>query len=331
MEKILTISVAAYNVEKYLDKLCNTIIASGCIKDLEVLIVDDGSSDNTVQIAKKYEQIYPNDIKYVKKKNGGHGSTINKGIELAHGKYFKVLDGDDWVDSKGLEKLITILKSEDVDLFVTNRKRVFENIGKEIIDKPRGIQENKILYIEDICNNMDRLLFHSVFVRTRILKTNNIYIDENCFYVDNEILWYPFPYIDTIYYLNETVYCYRLGLADQSVNANVIAKRIDQHEFVNKQIVKFYIDKRNELSTNKGKYFDRVIADNISWHIETLLLLKFSRKNWKRIVEYVSYIKERIPNIEIYVTAKAVKKILENPYVFYPVAWAKKGKIRRNK
>ena len=93
--KILTISIAAYNVEKFLDKTLSSLCNESLSEDLEVLIIDDGSTDKTGNIAKQYEKKYPNIFRYVYKENGGHGSTINKGIELAQGKYFRVLDGDD--------------------------------------------------------------------------------------------------------------------------------------------------------------------------------------------------------------------------------------------
>lgn len=104
--KILTISVAAYNVEKTLSKTLDSFNDSRIYDDVEVLIIDDGSKDKTKDIAEKYEKLVPQMFKYIKKSNGGHGSTINKGITLATGKYFKVIDGDDWVDTDSLIKFV---------------------------------------------------------------------------------------------------------------------------------------------------------------------------------------------------------------------------------
>lgn len=327
MSKVLTISVAAYNVEKYLQKLIDSIDASGCISDIELLIVDDGSKDSTRDIAIDYAKKHPNDIFYIGKENGGHGSTINKGMELATAKYFKVLDGDDWVDPKGLKILIQTLKENDCDLFVTNRLRVYENTGKTIVDKPAGLVPNRRYNMEDACACMSRLLFHSVFVRTSILQENKIHIDEKCFYVDNEILWYPFPYLKSVYYVDTVVYCYRLGLADQSVNVNVLAKRMNQHEFVNRQMVNFYCEVHDNLTPNMKAYFDKVIGDNVAWHFEALLLLPLSFENWKKILDYRKYVKTKIPQIAEYVGAKAINMMLKAP-IIYPIAWFKKRNIR---
>ena len=78
--------------------------------ELEVLIVDDGSKDDTAEIAKRYEERYPNTFKLVKKENGGWGSTLNKGIEIGTGKYFKQLDGDDYFSHENLDDFILYLK-----------------------------------------------------------------------------------------------------------------------------------------------------------------------------------------------------------------------------
>lgn len=132
MAKILSISVAAYNVESTLDKTLSSFNDPRIYDDLEVLIIDDGSKDNTKKIAEKYERIAPQTFKYIPKKNGGHGSTINKGIELATGKYFKVVDGDDWVDTNNLVKFIKDLKQQDSDLVLTNHTEMYPDHSKDI-------------------------------------------------------------------------------------------------------------------------------------------------------------------------------------------------------
>ena len=90
MKKNLTISIAAYNVEKYIKETLDSLICKN-MNLLEVLIIDDGSKDNTDKIAKKYEEKYKGVFKVISKKNGGYGSTINTGVEYATGKYFKQL------------------------------------------------------------------------------------------------------------------------------------------------------------------------------------------------------------------------------------------------
>ena len=106
MSKILSVVIPTYNMEKYLEKCLNSFIYNEGADELEVLIVNDGSKDNSVNIAKEFEKKYPNIFKVIDKENGGHGSTINAGLKVASGKYFKVVDADDWVETDELKKLI---------------------------------------------------------------------------------------------------------------------------------------------------------------------------------------------------------------------------------
>lgn len=109
MGKILTITVPSYNAENYLLETIPTMLSISNIEKLEIIIVNDGSKDNTLAVAQNLKQNYPNTIVIVDKENGGHGSTINAGIKVATGKYFKVIDADDWVESNNLEQLIEYL------------------------------------------------------------------------------------------------------------------------------------------------------------------------------------------------------------------------------
>lgn len=330
MGKTLTISVAAYNVEKYLDKLCQSLIDADCLEDLEVLIVNDGSKDRTAEIAEGYAARYPGVFFHVAKENGGHGSTINKGMELATGKYFKVLDGDDWVEPEGLKYVVKQMKSADAHLITTAWKRVYEYDRDDDFEYLKGLEPKRMYEIEEACSKMNRFYFHGTFFKTSILRENHIHIDEHRFYVDNEILWFPFPYVNSIIYYDTVVYCYRLGLADQSVNPEVVAKRIDQHEYVSRRVVDFYAQVRSTFTPAKGEYFDSVIADNISWHFEALLVLPYGKEALKMIKDYREYVMEKAPNAVERITAKAVKMLISNPTINYPIVKMKKNMNMKN-
>ena len=96
MKKKLTVSIAAYQVEKYIRKTLSSFIEDGIRDQVEVLIIDDGGHDGTLRIAKEYAARYPDTFFPIHKENGGWGSTVNCGIENAHGEHFKLLDGDDY-------------------------------------------------------------------------------------------------------------------------------------------------------------------------------------------------------------------------------------------
>ena len=120
MNKIITISIAAYNVEKFLDETLSSLSCPELMDSIEVIIVNDGSKDSTVDIAKKYVNKYPDSFILVDKKNGGYGSTINASLDIARGKYYRLLDGDDWFDRNEFMKYVEALKNIDTDIVITD-------------------------------------------------------------------------------------------------------------------------------------------------------------------------------------------------------------------
>lgn len=288
--KILTISVAAYNVEKTLDKTLDSFNDSRVYDDLEVLIVDDGSKDGTRLVAEKYEAIAPQTFKYVGKENGGHGSTINKGISLATGKYFKVIDGDDWVDTDRLVDFIDKLKNLDSDMVLTNHTEVFPD------------HENKVCLVKGLENGREytwkddfdikRVVLHTLTVKTNLLQENNVQITENCFYVDVEyVVWATFV-SRTITYLDIYLYMYRLGSEDQSVNKKNMLKNIKMQEKVSYQLVRLY-DKfnRSQLESNQDNTIFNTFKRSIGSTMRTYLLLNLSEAK-KEIIQFDQNIKE---------------------------------------
>ena len=128
---MLTILVPVYNTEKYIKRCLDSILLKETNTDVEVLAVSDGSKDGAVDIIKEYQKQYPDTLRLIEKENGGHGSTINVGIKNATGKYFKVLDSDDWVNSIDFIQFVKKLKKEDADLVVTNysKEHVYSGVS----------------------------------------------------------------------------------------------------------------------------------------------------------------------------------------------------------
>ena len=150
MKKILTILIPVYNTEKYIKRCLDSLIDESIIDNIEILIVSDGSKDNSILIAKDYEKKYPNSIKIIEKENGGHGSTINKGLEIATGKYFRVLDSDDWFNTSDFVKLVNYLKNDDSDLVVTNYSQEHVYKGETIYLEYKNLVDNKIYDFDKI-------------------------------------------------------------------------------------------------------------------------------------------------------------------------------------
>ena len=249
MEKILTIAVPAYNIENYIEK---NIVSFQKVKEqykpyFEVLIINDGSTDRTVEVAtnliQKDTQL---DIRIIDKENGGHGSAVNKGIELATGKYFKVIDGDDWVNPVDFETFIERLNQTDVDFIITNftEQHVYENreVFVKAMNVADGYQQSGI--------PAERIFMHSITYKTSILKDNNIKLSEGIFYVDIQYANYPLEYINSYVYWDLNVYQYLLGRPDQSMAWKSRLKNELHHLLVTESMLSFYDKVDSEILKN---------------------------------------------------------------------------------
>ena len=114
-KKILSIIIPTYNAAKFLDKGLSSFIIddNSLLNMLDIIVVNDGSTDNSVEIAQKYVNKYPDVYRILNKENGGHGSAINEGVKIIKGSYFKVVDADDWVNTDVLKETICYLKDNE--------------------------------------------------------------------------------------------------------------------------------------------------------------------------------------------------------------------------
>ena len=234
--KVLSLVIPTYNMEKYLNNCLDSFIYDKETQEIEVLIVNDGSKDNSVKIAREYEQKFPNIFKVIDKENGGHGSTINAGLKVATGKYFKVVDADDWVDTENFRKLVERLKDVESDVIFTNYTMVFEPKMKTEAVKAIFSDVDKEMLIKD-CNNV-HLCMHAETFKTEIIR--DVRLQEHCFYVDVEYNNYAIARCKTVTCMDLDIYQYRIGRAGQSVSPQGFYKHRDNHLTVLKNLFKFY-------------------------------------------------------------------------------------------
>ena len=230
-EKILTITIPSYNVEAYLEECLESFVNSEVMEEIEVLVVNDGSSDSTAEIAQRYADKYPETFRLINKENGGHGSTINTGIKEAKGKYFKVVDGDDWVDTRSFIRLVKVLKESEADIVASNytwinhTTRLPEKRQEYPFEK---IEYNKLYEFEEIVGKTI-IDMHATTVKTELFRKANEKIDEHTFYVDVEFIAFPIPYVKTVFFIEDAVYQYRLGLPGQSMSIQKMQKNLKNH------------------------------------------------------------------------------------------------------
>lgn len=297
MVKTLTISIAAYNVEKFLNKTLDSLIIKN-MDLLEVLIVNDGSKDKTLEIAKRYEKKYPQTFKVINKENGGYGSTINAGIKNATGKYFKQLDGDDWYVTDNLNKLCQDLEKINEDMIYT--PYITHHIGTLVEETIDNNIENysKLTKLDDVINNcIPEFAMHNLTFKTEILKNKNITIDENCFYTDTEYIVFPLIYCNTIKILDYPIYVYRIGDVNQSVGRLGRIKHQNDHYRMSYSLLEKY-NQIEKTSNNVKDYLDNYLASVFASGVANyLMVLKPNIKNYKLIKKYNKDIKKTSLNV----------------------------------
>lgn len=325
--KILSITVPAYKVEDYLKQCLDSFLAEDILDDLEILIIDDGSPDHSKVIAETYQTKFPHTFRLISKENGGHGSAVNRGIREASGKYFKVVDGDDWVDSRALANLVHWLKQTDSDLVVSNYLWVYEKTGQkrpEMKEPFAGVQYYSEYRFDEICSKL-YIKMHAITIKTSILKQNHICLDEGCYYVDTEYITYPIPYIQTIFFIPDCVYMYRIGLNGQSVNIKSMQKNINDHLRVVRSLIEFYLNIYTETASvdNQRRFYiegmiNRVIASQFK------IYLSFGpSRMWKQeLIKFDQEIRRKSAVLYKQQRHKVVRILRSTNFLFYwPAAW----------
>ncbi len=298
--KLLSVAIPSYNSENYLRKCVDSLLCGG--EDVEILIVNDGSSDSTAGIANEYEQMYPTIVRAIHKENGGHGSAVNTGIDQATGLFFKVVDSDDWVKESEyleiLEKLRELSGAEKVlDMLVCNF--VYEKEGakrNKIMNYRFALPQNKMFGWKDVHHfyKGQYILMHSVIFRTKLLRECGLRLPEHTFYVDNLFVFEPLPYVKNMYYMNVNFYRYYIGRADQSVNEKVMISRIDQQIRVNKKMVDYMAENKALISSNKKLCtYMRNYLDIITTVSSVMLIRSGTEENLQKKKELWSYIKQK--------------------------------------
>ncbi|MGN1267606.1 MAG: glycosyltransferase family 2 protein [Dorea sp.] len=295
--KYISFAIPSYNSENYMSHAIESILPGG--EDVEIIVVNDGSKDNTSKIGHEYAEKYPGIVKVVDKQNGGHGDAVNAGLANATGKYFKVVDSDDWVDEDALHKILDVLhkledEGEEIDMLISNY--VYEKEGaahKKCIHYRGVLPQEEIFKWEDVgrFHIGQYILMHSVIYRTDMLKLTQLTLPKHTFYVDNIYVYYPLPYIRKIYYLDVDFYRYYIGREDQSVNEKIMISRVDQQIFVTKTMIDMYQMKDIKCKRLRS-YMTNYLA--IMMTVSSILLIRSKKEeNLVKKKELWEYLKKK--------------------------------------
>ena len=293
--KILTISIAAYNVEKYLEDALNSLCDLRYVNDLEILVIDDGSQDNTKSVAKKYESKFPLSVKYVEKQNGGHGSTINKGMELASGKYFRILDGDDYVDPDSFNQFLSKLKKIETDVVISNYCWVDDNHNKYIHNHKifNNTQVNTEISYDSSIYDSSLFGLSTLTIKTELLKRANVKITEKCFYVDVEFIIWSIYLSNVFVYFDDKVYMYRCIVnGKNSTSKSNLVKNVNMQKKVALHLCELYESfVASDITLKKKNIIQDRVKMSIGSCIRTYLLLENCSISKQNIIKFDSDLK----------------------------------------
>lgn len=321
--KYISFVVPSYNSEKYLNKCIDSLLYGG--EDVEIIIVNDGSIDRTLEIALEYQNKYPTIVKVVDQENGGHGSGLNAGIKNATGLYFKCVDSDDWVEQDSYKKVLDVLKSNhelnnDPDLYLTNY--VFERLdcNKQYIHKnTKAFAPNKMLSWADVkkLGLSEYIVMHSMIYKLDVLKESKVNLPLHTYYVDNIFTFVPLKYVKSIYYIDTNFYRYYVGREGQSVTFENMTDRYQMQLTVMKEIVKSYT--YEDLKKLNKHHLKIMIHDLVIKHFLTCFFIygNYSKEKNNEFHQYFRYFK----NVSLSLYRKIMYRscFTFDRYIFLPI------------
>ena len=294
--KYISFVVPCYNSEEYMEKCIKSLLIGK--DDVEIIIIDDGGKDNTGKIADKYQKKYPNIVKAIHQENGGHGEGINVGLKHATGKYFKVVDSDDWLDEDAYKKLLKEIKHIDTDLVVCNYVYTYtDGRSDQVISFANVYDEGKVLTWDDIhkFKVTQYPSLHSMMYKKSVLDKSNIDLPKHVFYEDNLFIYLPLVNTKTIYYLDLDLYRYYIGRADQSVQESQMIKRSSHQVLVSEKICTAY-----DLTEIENKKLRKLMTRECIFLMTIGVVfsrLAFNKEGEKQYKELWKSVKEKNPKL----------------------------------
>jgi glycosyltransferase involved in cell wall biosynthesis len=333
--KLLTVVIPCYNAESYMRRAVESALGGG--DSVEILIIDDGSKDSTRMIADEYEERYSKIVRAIHQENKGHGGAIMTGLKNANGMYFKVVDADDWLDADAYPRLLFKLKTMDtpesqIDMFISNYVYDKANMKyKREIGYKSAMPEDRVFSWDEIGHfrKGQYILMHSVIYRTSLLRESGLDLPEHTFYVDSLYVYDPMPFVKRMYYMNAAVYHYFIGRDDQSVQENIMIKRIDQQLLVNHRLfsdVDLHYLKNKSMRRYLLNYLEIVTAIS-----SVMLIISSTAENLRRKEKLWKDIKRKNPDTWRILRFRMIGIVLHLPGAWGRLVIKKIYKIYKNR
>ena len=313
--KIISFAVPCYNSQEYMAHAIESLLPGG--DEVEILIVDDGSADGTAAIADDFERRYPGIVRAIHQEIAGHGGAVMTGLRSATGLYFKVVDSDDWVDSAAYPRVLETLRgyTEDpLDMLVSNY--IYDKAGvrhKHVVHYRNALPQNRIFGWESTRRFRigQYMLMHSVIYRTQLLRDCGLELPLHTFYVDELYVYVPLKQVERMAYLDADFYHYYIGREDQSVQEQVMIRRIDQALLVNRLLVSS-VDPWSLPDVHKRRYMVNFLE--IVTAVSSVLLIRSgTEENLQKKKDLWAYIERTNPKLYQVLRRRLFGRILALP------------------
>lgn len=272
MEKLLSIAIPSYNMEKYLNRCLDSFIVedSDLLKKLEIIIVNDGSKDTTSAIAHEYKNKYPDTFLVIDKENGHYGSCINAALRIATGKYFRIVDADDWVNSEALSRIVKHLETLDCDAVFTKFSTYYEFDNR--LEPQPGLEcftWDKVLDLNAFRISPQFLHMHSLTFKLSLIRAIDYKQTEGVCYTDTEYVYKLLGAATGIYCINDSLYQYYVGRDDQSTSKKVQYKNFNHFYKVLLGLINYSFPRpNNNAGYLRDEYYEVLFNYLLPIHLE---------------------------------------------------------------
>lgn len=286
--KIISIAIPTYNMEQYLSRCLESLIGISNLDSAEIIVVNDGSSDASSEIAHRYAIKYPSSVVVIDKKNGNYGSCVNEALKIATGAYFRVLDADDWFDTKGFEEFIEKLRITVVDVAVTHFSKEFVFKKKRVEVKTSFKHFNEVIPVDSTLLNevaiIKDFVMHKLTYRTELLRNIHYRQIEGISYTDSEYVYYPLMNVQSIIFFDIMLYRYFIGREGQTISIPVRIKHMNDMYLILDRIM------GTTIMVNHNSFLYKVQLELLqnffaSYYWSVLVIQKLSEINENKLQE----------------------------------------------
>ena len=325
--KQVSFVIPCYNSQDYLKRCLDSFLVDAVLPFIEVIVVNDGSTDGTSQIAHDYEKNYPEVFRVLDKQNGGHGSGINAGIAMAQGRYFKVVDSDDWIVSEHLDRFVKCLEDTTADVVLNSYQTINLKSGAVIpFSLPEDL-DGKIISISTLMARYSEIrdccTFHGITYSTQLLRNYGHKLAEGVFYEDQEYATIYFHRAKDILILPFYLYQYQVGDENQSISIPNQVRRISHIQMVAERIIQYW-NQFPDMDPDVNEYFIQKMSVFATSYFATALVKKPEKKEGRKLARaFYGYLQETKPVLLKRTTRKRATLEIMNRLSFSPELYQK--------